>query len=666
MVQLTTKQEKHLLRKALRYWGVQPDYTDSSGKSVSPSANTLLQLLQAVSGVEIKSVQDLEDLVRLARDRKVQRILEPVVVFHDKRAQTLNIYLPIFARDKKWTWQIHLESGEYIREDLILSPTSSAKSKFEIKTKLPLGYHTLELQADGDKVAQSFILCAPELKVKAEVKKKSWGAFAPLYGLRRQGNWGIGDLTDLAELQSAIHEHGASFFGTLPILASIIDGPGADPSPYSPVSRLFWNEIFLDVDVLAKDNPAAQALIAQESFQQEQERLRKLPMVDYIGVAKLKRLILNLLAQEFFVSGKNKIPAYQDFLKHNSFVEDYAKFRAQGDERELEYHLYVQFQMDEGLKNLGDQAKAGKTAGLYLDFPVGVSRTGFDALKFASSFVNNLSSGAPPDMVFAGGQNWGFAPLHPHNLREEGYRYFIECMRQHMRHAQVLRLDHVMAFTRIYSIPAGVDPKSGGYIRYRAEEFFAVLAIEAFRADVTIVGEDLGTVPSSMRKALNENNCLGMWVLPFESGESPTRAALKARTKSLACLNTHDMVPWAGFCVGKDAEIFHKLGVFNGKLADDATVGRKHTLSVWRKDVHVDDNSGLFIKLTELMAQGPCELFLLTMEDLWGEVEPQNVPGTWREHPNWRHKLKLPTHEWRKNPQITSVMDQITKWRQHE
>jgi hypothetical protein len=100
MLKLSGKHEKHLLRKTLRYWGVQPDYTDAYKKSVAPADGVLLQLLEAVSGVKVKSVRDLEDLVRLARDRKVQRILEPVVVFHEKRKQALDIYRPVFAQDK--------------------------------------------------------------------------------------------------------------------------------------------------------------------------------------------------------------------------------------------------------------------------------------------------------------------------------------------------------------------------------------------------------------------------------------------------------------------------------------------------------------------------------------------------------------------------------------
>jgi 4-alpha-glucanotransferase len=113
---------------------------------------------------------------------------------------------------------------------------------------LPVGYHALRVES-GQHSYQTLVISAPE---KAFVEsgmnsKKSWGVFIPVYALRSDSNWGVGDFGDLRKLMEWVHEQGGSLVGTLPLLASFLDEP-FDPSPYSPVSRLFWNELFLDMD----------------------------------------------------------------------------------------------------------------------------------------------------------------------------------------------------------------------------------------------------------------------------------------------------------------------------------------------------------------------------------------------------------------------------------
>ena len=75
---------------------------------------------------------------------------------------------------------------------------------------------------------------------------------------------------------------------------------------------------------------------------------------------------------------------------------------------------------------------------LYLDFPLGVNRDGYDVWRERDLFALGINGGAPPDGLFIKGQNWGFPPLQPEAIRQQGYRYYIECLRHHMgsgRHA---------------------------------------------------------------------------------------------------------------------------------------------------------------------------------------------------------------------------------------
>lgn len=677
MFQPSSKTERRLLRKAARLWGIQADYIGYLGKPIVAKTETLVQLLQSLSGHEIKNAVVLQDLIKIPRTRKLQRMIQPVQAFREKETLCIHGYLPLELK-KKNQLEIfcRLEDGKTFTqglgpvhqvhklEPLIWQNQEYAQCFFDVPYDFPIGYHKLELR-HGDKVlAQSLLICAPHAE-KAPVKvKKKWGAFASMQGLRREGGLGIGDLKDMEQIQKALSDLGASFFGTLPLLSLENEGAHPDPSPYSPVSRLFWNEMFLDVESIAQDSPAALSLLRSGAFVSEAQRLQKKDFVDYPAVVALKKPVLHILSEEFFTSKKDESPAYRAYLKKAPLVESYARFRAKGNAIEQRYHMFVQFKMDEALSRLDHKAREGSIAGIYLDFPVGTSRGGYDCYQYASSFMMNMTAGAPPDGMFVSGQSWGFPPLHPVGLRESGYEYFIQCLRHHMHHCSMLRLDHVMAFQRIYVIPEGMDSKSGTYIRYRRDEFFALLAIEAHRAKVEIVGEDLGIVPAAMRTALDENRCRGMWVLPFEAGASPTQAAKKIRPLSLACLNTHDLIPFAGFLKSNDVVHFEKLGFIDHKTALKDEKARQKLIKKWMTDLNLKDEKDLLPALLEIMAASPAEWMLVSMEDLWREEEPLNIPGTWREYPNWTKKLRLSTAQWSSDKSIVSLLQKVNQKRQ--
>src|SRR5919108_605684 len=132
-----------------------------------------------------------------------------------------------------------------------------------------------------------------------------------------------------------------------------------------------------------------------------------------------------------------------------------------------------------GMSGRNDSAHAEGAAALYLDMPLGVNPHSYDAWRFRELFAAGVSAGAPPDPLFTGGQNWGFRPLNPGPLRASRYAYLIEALRHHFRHASILRLDHVMAFYRLFSGPAGPPATRGVYVRYDEDELFAVLVLES-------------------------------------------------------------------------------------------------------------------------------------------------------------------------------------------
>ena len=101
------------------------------------------------------------------------------------------------------------------------------------------------------------------------------------------------------------------------------------------------------------------------------------------------------------------------------------------------------------MRALAEKTRTGGPA-LYLDFPLGVNHDGYDVWREREVFALEASGGAPPDSFFTKGQDWGFPPLQPDGLRQQGYRYYIDCLRHHLQHAGMLRIDHVMGLHRLF------------------------------------------------------------------------------------------------------------------------------------------------------------------------------------------------------------------------
>ena len=210
---------------------------------------------------------------------------------------------------------------------------------------------------------------------------RPWGVFAPLYALRSDRDWGVGDLADLATLQRWTRIRGGAVVATLPLLATYLDTP-FEPSPYRPVSRLFWNELFLDVEslLLSGPCPAAHALASSAAFQRELAELRATPMVDYRRVMALKRSVLEKLVRCFLAGPSSpERTAFEAFVRDRPELETYARFRAATEKKSADwrewpsasrhgplessdydeqarlYHLFCQWQMEEQLGALPDQ-----------------------------------------------------------------------------------------------------------------------------------------------------------------------------------------------------------------------------------------------------------------------------------------------------------------------
>ncbi|HVV48869.1 MAG TPA: 4-alpha-glucanotransferase, partial [Polyangia bacterium] len=298
--------------------------------------------------------------------------------------------------------------------------------------------------------------------------------------------------------------------------------------------------------------------------------------------------------------------------------------------RRIRFHTWVQWQLSEQL------AEAAGEIGLVQDLPVGLDPAGADAWRWQEVVANGVSVGAPPDEYNPAGQDWGLAPFDPHRLRGAGYQPFIDTIRATARHAAGLRIDHVMGLFRLYWIPRGMTAADGAFVRSRADDLLAILALESRRARAFVVGEDLGTVEAGVREKMAEHRMLSFRALLFE----PDPPALPEL--ALATISTHDLPTVAGLWTGADLAQARTAGVpqndegmqrLRQGLARAAGVRAQAELPEVIERLHVS------------LGGAPSRVRLATLDDALAVEERPNLPGAPADWPNWGMALPVPLEE---------------------
>jgi len=686
--------------------GIQSSYLDTSGKRQHAAPETLAAILQLweINALTSKEIHDALTEFELNRWRK---IVNPVIVAWNGETTKIELLIPAASEKHSAEGRIRLEDGQSksftARFNNLRTLRRSRVSGVPFVAKelllpvLPHGYHQLSIDTSlthhasrithPGRTATALIISAPTKSYSVPGRQKSWGAFLPMYAAHSRESWGAGNFGDWQKLTDWLASLGGEVASTLPLLAAFLEHPVCEPSPYSPASRLFWNEFYLDIPTIPEFSGcrAAQKHVRSNPFQQQLDRFRQSPLIDYPAQMAARRQVLEHLARFFFKHDSPRQKQFYRFLKSRPQVEDYAQFRAACDQTHLPWQKWPQRQRDGNLRT-GDYSEAAKNYHLYiqwltheqvaaltrkcgahgsqfyLDLPLGVHSAGYDLWRERDVFAGGASVGAPPDAFFNKGQNWGFTPLHPQRLREQSYSYLREVLRFQMRHTGMLRLDHVMSLHRLYWIPEGCSAREGAYVSYPAEEIYAILSLESHRHKTVLVGENLGTVPEEVNKAMNRHGLRRMYVVQFAQRPNPRSALAKPPRGSVASLNTHDMPTFAAHWRGLDIDDRRDLGLFTNaetlkeharraklNLALEKFLNRKGWL---KKSSSRDIPDRILRACLEWLRSSPAELVLINLEDLWGEDKPQNVPGTSSERPNWRRKARCSTEELRANDEL--------------
>jgi 4-alpha-glucanotransferase len=654
-----------------RAFGLQPVYQDWKGRRRTASAESLLGGLRAL-GAPLEDVAGAGAALRDWSARAHRPGIEPVHVAWDGELEGLS--LRFAPRSRTCRVDLHLENGEHrrLQADMPASTRNGGpplRLPIDAGPPLPLGYHEIVVE-DGAAEYRSRVIAAPR-KAAAPASRRAWGAFLPLYAFGDPER-GAGTYAELRAAADWIGERGGEFLGTLPLLAAFLDEP-FEPSPYAPVSRLFWNDLFIDEAALPVGAPPVRVPHSGDT-------------VDYRAAAQARRASLEQAARSFFDAGGEDEAGFRAFAARHPRLDDYARFRAACDHfragwptwpadardgrldacdldpRAVDYYRFTAWCADTQLGAVGD----GDAATLYLDLPLGVHPDGYDVWRERALFARGASAGAPPDALFVRGQDWGFPPLDPRALRASGYAYLIECLRHHLQRARMLRLDHVMSLERLYWIPRGLNATEGVYVRYPREELLAVITLESVRHGATIVGEDLGTVSRAIRTALARHGLHRMFVVQYEAAPDRDPPVPSVPKNVVASLNTHDMPPFAAFWHGLDLEDQRALDLLDDQQLAEARVHRarlRSSIAEFFDLPAVDDAAAALHALLGHLAGSAARFVLVNLEDLWLETRPQNVPGTSTERPNWRRRARYTIEQLMREPELAAPLTAVDRER---
>lgn len=613
---------EHPADAAARADGIQPSYLDNHGDVVSSPADVVAAVGEALTAG--RPTRDTTLDVVVAWDGIAPRLPDDVTV-HDADGTHLDRLRP-----------------------------------------LPLGYHVVS--RGGEPVGT--LISAPRHAPPARAGQ--WGILLPLYSLRTARTRGIARYPELRDLFDWLDGRGGTVLLTLPLLPTYLDDP-ADWSPYSPVTRHLWSELYVDLDPF----DGGSATPPPEPHHD---------LLDYPALYRHQAARLDAVAERLAADAD-----LHRYAAEHPLALDHARFRgAQATlgrnfrswpggrhsipdgavDRVVERRHLVGSWLAE--RQLAAVASTARDRGqcLALDLALGTHGDGFDVWRNADLFVEGFSVGAPPDPIFAGGQDWGFPPVHPAVSRSTAHRELRDTLRHHLRHAGLLRLDHVMGLSRQWWVPHGRAATDGVYVTYPFDELLAIVCLEAHLAGAVVVGENLGTVPEVVDHALVEHRLLGIHVgqeaLPtFGSGH-----VRRAREGTMAMLTTHDSVPFASWWEGGDIRRGHRMGLMTDAEAErqlhERGQARGRVVQQLRADHRLDgraDLGAVLAGVAEDLAGQPAEVVVLNLEDMWLEVREQNTPGTFQEVPNWRRVAARTVEQIAADPVVDDVVTRVAKAR---
>ena len=364
-----------------------------------------------------------------------------------------------------YRWGVYLRTNEFAEYKFIVTSADGALIRWERGGNRVL--------APVDKFHMTL-----GLRLRDESQWRGAGVAVPVFSLRSEQSFGVGEFADLARLGEWCNATKQSVIQILPINDTSISFSWHDSYPYNTVSSFALHPLYIrlsDVGYLRGEADRAE----MEALQAE---LNALPEMDYERVINAKMKYLRKLYEQLGARCMDS-KSYRDFEKRNrewlmpyavfSVLRDkygtanfeewktftkYAEKRcaafAERNEKEVGFYYYVQYHLDRQLRKVREMLHS---LGVVLkgDLPIGVSPTSVDVWQNPELFVTTSSAGAPPDDFAAEGQNWGFPLYNWEEMAKDGYAWWRARFAKMADYFDAYRIDHILGFFRIWAVPQG-------------------------------------------------------------------------------------------------------------------------------------------------------------------------------------------------------------------
>ena len=305
------------------------------------------------------------------------------------------------------------------------------------------------------------------------------GMLVPVFSLRSEGSFGVGDFGDLKKMVDLVCDTGQRVLQILPVNDTTTTHSWTDSYPYSCISIFAIHPQYADLRQL----PALTNAKQRNDFEALRQQLNALPQIDYEQVNHAKITYLRLLfsqegskvlsskdfkeflaeagqwlvpyAQYCVLRDKYGTACFEQWPDHNMWNEaDRAALlnTRSSQYREASFWYYVQFVLHKQLLDAHQYARKSHVV-LKGDIPIGVSRYGCDVWTEPRYFNLNGQAGAPPDDFSVNGQNWGFPTYNWDEMLKDGCQWWIRRFQNMAQYFDAYRIDHVLGFFRIWEIP---------------------------------------------------------------------------------------------------------------------------------------------------------------------------------------------------------------------
>ena len=671
--------------------GIEQRYWDIHGGLHETSPETARHLLNAL-GFKADTAAGVDAGLLALSEESWRQTLPPVIVARDGAP----VQVPLVV-SSNWegaiAWTIMREPGDqsdgeiHVR-DLAVKATRMIDGKlcqhFDLELPpQPAGYHHVSVRHHEG--ASAVLIVAPR-QCHLPDQSRGWGISTQLYGVRSHGDWGMGDFGSLSRLVDWASSCGASMISFNPLHALFLEAP-AQASPYYPSSRLFLNPLYLEmaaIEDFAESErtrrfaahladvcrpaikaqyiaypvvSAAKLGVLEELFQhflschgkpRDQRGQAFESFLQKGGLALQQLAIFQLLSEQL---GTHEWRGWPDSL-HSPMSQSVNQLAGRHRERLL-FFQYLQWQCELQLASVAERGRS-RRLGLCRDFAVSVATSSCDYWCNQEVFLPETGIGAPPDPFNEAGQGWGLAALNPRALRAACYSPFIAWLRANMRHASALRIDHILGWQRLFVIPTGARPADGAYINFPLDDLLAIAALESVRADCSVVGEDLGTVPAGFDERIRDAGVLSTRILYFEKKCGRFRAPDALPLVTSLSASNHDLATLHGFWTGADIAAKEKVGIFcspgdrDAAIADRQNDKRLLLEALKREDLlpegleprtDVPWSRDIGEAIHVYLARSGCMMVALQLDDLADEEQQMDLPGTSSEYPNWRRRI---------------------------